>query len=136
MAHHSDARDAHAPNVTLYMMVFAALMILTVVTVWISKFHLEVHQAVALGLLVAGVKAGLVAAVFMHLWGEKKLIFWALGVTAFFAALLVLDIADSRMTSAARLNPVNVKLQQPEAHDAHAPAPESPMGKKAPKGKH
>jgi cytochrome c oxidase subunit 4 len=88
MADHADAHADHAPNVKLYMGVFAALMVLTVVTVWISKFHLSIGAAVALGMFVASIKAGLVAAVFMHLWGEKKLIFWALGITVFFGAFL------------------------------------------------
>lgn len=115
MPPHADAsHDDHAPNVKLYMAVFAALMVLTMVTVWISKFHLGVTQAVALGLLVASVKAGLVAAVFMHLWGEKKLIFYVLGLTIALGAGLVIALIDSRLTQAERPHPVNVKLQQPE----------------------
>lgn len=125
MANHAAAHDAHhdehAPNVKLYMGVFAALMALTVVTVWISKFHLGIGQAVALGMFVASIKAGLVAAVFMHLWGEKKLIFWALGLTVFFGAFLVIGLFDSRMTQNERLERADVKAQQPSAHgDGHA----------------
>lgn len=119
MAKHADAaHDDHAPNVKLYMGVFAALMVLTVVTVWISKFHLGVRQAVALGMFVASIKAGLVAAVFMHLWGEKKLIFYALGLTVFFGAFLVIGLIDSRLTSSHVTAPINVKEQGP-AHAAH-----------------
>ncbi len=118
MADHASAHDDHAPNVKLYMAVFAALMVLTVVTVWISKFHLSIGQAVALGMFVASVKAGLVAAVFMHLWGEKKLIFYALGLTVFFGAFMIIGLIDSRLTSPKVTAPVNVKEQGP----AHAPA--------------
>ena len=119
MAKHSDsAHDDHAPNVKLYMGVFATLLVLTLVTVWISKFHLGVRQAVALGMFVASIKAGLVAAVFMHLWGEKKLIFYALGLTVFFGAFLVIGLIDSRLVADKTTAPVNVKEQGP----AHAAA--------------
>lgn len=137
MTDHHAAHDDHAPDVKLYMGVFAALMVLTVVTVWISKFHLSIGAAVALGMFVASIKAGLVAAVFMHLWGEKKLIFWALGITAFFAAFLVIGLIDSRLTHSERLEHPDVKAQQPAAHHgeehaapAHGEA--SPMEKVAP----
>ncbi len=121
MAKHAPAaaqHDDHAPNVKLYMGVFAALMVLTVVTVWISKFHLSIGSAVALGLFVASIKAGLVVAVFMHLWGEKKLIYYALGLTMFFGAFLVIGLIDARLTAKNITTPVDVKAQGP----AHAPA--------------
>lgn len=122
MAKHAPAaasHDEHAPNVKLYMAVFAALMVLTVVTVWISKFHLSIGQAVALGMFVASVKAGLVAAVFMHLWGEKKLIFYALGITVFFGAFLVIGLIDARLTAPSITQPVDVKAQGPAKTEAH-----------------
>ena len=120
MANHADAaHDDHSPNVKLYMGVFAALMVLTVVTVWISKFHLSVGAAVALGMFVASIKAGLVAAVFMHLWGEKKLIFYALGLTVFFGAFLVIGLIDARLTSKTVTAPVDVKAQGPKAGAHH-----------------
>jgi cytochrome c oxidase subunit IV len=137
-ASHDAPHDEHAPNVKLYMGVFAALMVLTVVTVWISKFHLSIGQAVALGMFVAGIKAALVAAVFMHLWGEKKLIYWLLGLTAFFGAFLIIGLLDSVMTELARPQPVDVKAQQPGhgANEGHGPPAhhdeKSPMEKVAP----
>ena len=81
-------------HVRVYITVFIALMVLTIVTVAISRFHLPVHIAVTVALLVAIVKGSLVACYFMHLISEKKLIYAVLLVTvAFFAALLVLPIA-------------------------------------------
>ncbi|MDX6768356.1 MAG: cytochrome C oxidase subunit IV family protein [Elusimicrobiota bacterium] len=115
--------DDHAPNVKLYMGVFAALMVLTVVTVWISKFHLSIGSAVALGMFVASVKAGLVAAVFMHLWGEKKLIYYALGLTVFFGAFLVIGLIDARLTRGNVTTPMDVKAQGPAHAPAHGEAP-------------
>jgi len=67
--------------------------VLTVVTVAISRFHLPVHQAVTIALIVATIKGSLVACYFMHLISEKKLIYAVLALTAFFfVALLALPI--------------------------------------------
>jgi cytochrome c oxidase subunit 4 len=68
-------------------------MVLTIVTVAISRFHLSVPVAVTLALLVATIKGSLVACYFMHLISEKKLIYVVLAVTAaFFVALLALPV--------------------------------------------
>ena len=80
-------------HVRIYITVFAALMVLTVVTVAISRFHLPVHQAVTIALIVATIKGSLVACYFMHLISEKKLIYAVLALTAaFFVALLALPV--------------------------------------------
>lgn len=115
---HAQHDGDHAPNVKLYIGVFAALMVLTVVTVWISKFHLSIGAAIALGMLVASVKAALVAAVFMHLWGEKKLVFYILAVTVFLGAGLIVALIDSNWVKHGTTMPVNVKEQLP-GHGAH-----------------
>lgn len=60
-------RKAHPPNVKRYLMVFAALMVLTVTTVAVSYLHLPIALAVLLGVFIATIKASLVAAFFMHL---------------------------------------------------------------------
>ena len=78
-------------HVRIYITVFVALMVLTIVTVAIARLHLPVHLAVTLALLVATVKGSLVACYFMHLISEKKLIYAVLLLTiVFFAALLSL----------------------------------------------
>jgi len=78
-------------HVRIYITVFVALMVLTVVTVAISRLHLSVPVAVTFAMLVATVKGSLVACYFMHLISEKKLIYAVLVLTAvFFVALMVL----------------------------------------------
>jgi cytochrome c oxidase subunit 4 len=68
-------------------------MVLTVVTVAVSRFHLPVPVAVTVALIVATIKGSLVACYFMHLISEKKLIYAVLVLTAvFFVALLALPI--------------------------------------------
>jgi len=80
-------------HVRVYITVFVALMVLTIVTVAVSRFHLAVPIAVTVALLVAIVKGSLVACYFMHLISEKKVIYAVLALTAFFfAALLALPV--------------------------------------------
>ncbi len=81
-------------HVRIYITVFVALLVLTVVTVAISRFHLPVHEAVAIALIVATIKGSLVACYFMHLMSEKKLILAVLALTVvFFIFLLALPVA-------------------------------------------
>jgi cytochrome c oxidase subunit 4 len=92
--------DAHADDirkhVKTYMMVFGALMVLTVVTVAISYLHLEVHEAIMIALAVATVKGSLVALYFMHLNHERKLIYYSLALTVvFFVFLMILPLATN-----------------------------------------
>ena len=85
---HSVDIDKH---VRVYITVFVALMILTVVTVAVSRLHLSVPLAVTVALFVAIIKGGLVAGYFMHLVSEKKLIYAVLVLTVvFFVALMAL----------------------------------------------
>ena len=80
-------------HVRIYITVFVALMVLTIVTVAVSYLHLPVPIAVTVALLVATVKGSLVACYFMHLISEKKLIYAVLVLTVvFFAALLALPV--------------------------------------------
>ena len=80
-------------HVRVYITVFVALMVLTIVTVAISYLHLPVAFAITVALLVATIKGSLVACYFMHLISEKKLIYAVLVLTiVFFVVLLGLPI--------------------------------------------
>jgi len=80
-------------HVRVYIIVFVALMALTIITVAISYLQLPLTLAVTVALLVATVKGSLVACYFMHLVSEKKLIYAVLALTAvFFVALLALPV--------------------------------------------
>jgi caa(3)-type oxidase subunit IV len=107
------SHDEHRPNVALYVKVFAALMVLTMITVIISKFHLPRPQAIGLGLFVAVIKASLVGALFMHLWGENKLIHQALWITVSAAAILILPMLDIVMIAHRVTAPADVAAQHP-----------------------
>ena len=89
--------DDHAADidrhVRIYVTVFVTLMVLTIVTVAIARVHLPLPIAVTAALLVATIKATLVACYFMHLISEKKLIYAVMALTVvFFAALLALPV--------------------------------------------
>jgi len=93
--HAVDLTSDHAADidkhVRVYITVFVALMVLTVITVAVSYIHLPLAMAVTVALIVATVKGSLVACYFMHLISEKKLIIAVLVLTAvFFLALLAL----------------------------------------------
>ena len=80
-------------QVRIYIVVFVALMALTIVTVAISYWHLPTHLAITLALLVATIKGSLVACYFMHLISEKKLIYTVLLITVgMFIPLLALPV--------------------------------------------
>ena len=75
------------------IMVFVALLFLTLVTVGASYLHLNLAGAIVLALFIATIKGGLVAAYFMHLISEKSLIYWVLIFSAlFFAVMMALPL--------------------------------------------
>ena len=65
-------------HVRVYITVFLALMVFTGVTVAISYLRLPTVYAITLAMIVATIKAGLVASYFMHLISEQKVILWVL----------------------------------------------------------
>jgi cytochrome c oxidase subunit 4 len=73
-----------------YYVVFVALLCLTAITVGVSYLRLNRPLAITVALIIASIKAGLVAGVFMHLIDEKKVIYAVLALTALFFALLLL----------------------------------------------
>ena len=87
-AHHNDPEHVRA-EIRKYLMVFAALAGLTIITVVISYLHLPTHLAILLALSVATIKGSLVAAFFMHLLSERKLIYAVLALTVFFFGMML-----------------------------------------------
>jgi caa(3)-type oxidase subunit IV len=117
----------HRPDVKAYMFVFGALMVGTVVTVLASHLDLPRPLALALGLAIATVKAAFVAAFFMHLKGERPIIYGMLGVTVFFTAILFWGpLTDSNLTAEHRV------AQEFPSEEAHEPAHETPAAAPAP----
>ena len=83
------SHDNIQDHIKVYRNVFLALLTFTVLTVAISYVHFDlVWVGILVGLLIAGIKGYLVAANFMHLNNEKKMIYWILILTASFLVLL------------------------------------------------
>ena len=86
--HSSPSHESH--SIRGYLFVYFALLIGTAFTVWASFIHFGSREInIAVALVIACVKAFLVAAYFMHLISEKKMIYSVLAFTAFFFAGLV-----------------------------------------------
>ncbi len=75
-------------HLKVYVMVFVALAVLTVVTVAISYLDLPTALAISVAMVVATVKASLVAGYFMHLLSEEKVILYLLVLCAAFLVFL------------------------------------------------
>ena len=122
--------DEESPSVKPYLAVFAGLLLLTLVTVAVAGLHLPRREAIPLGLLIAGVKAGLIAAIFMHLRGERKIVYRVLYVAAFFAsALMTLTLLDARHRRPLARPIQNAKVNR-DANPAlsHVGGPRRPRG--------
>jgi cytochrome c oxidase subunit 4 len=83
---HEDVKE----HMGRYYAVFVALICLTAVTVGVSYLKLNRPLAITVALIIASVKAALVAGVFMHLISEKKVIYAVLIITALFFLLVLL----------------------------------------------
>jgi cytochrome c oxidase subunit 4 len=87
--------DSHAhviKSIRTYLFVFGALLVGTVLTVWAATLefnHTHPRFGIAVALVIATVKASLVAAFFMHLVSEKQMIYSVMASTTFFVIGLV-----------------------------------------------
>lgn len=83
--HDEHGAEHVAKHIRGYLMVGATLIVFTGITVALSYVHFGTQKAnIAVAMLVATFKAGLVAAIFMHLSSEKRLIYRILIFTFFF----------------------------------------------------
>ncbi len=89
--------DQHVEkHVRQYLIVFAALLVLTIVTVLASRIDIGVGAGIVLALIIASVKGTLVAGVFMHLFSDKrKIVYVVLIYTGIFLLVLFLLTALS-----------------------------------------
>ena len=85
-AGHEDIRK----HVRIYLAVFAALGVLTVFTVLASYLTVSMPLAVVIALIIASVKAFLVAAYFMHLMSDRMTIYTILILTALCLIVMLL----------------------------------------------
>jgi caa(3)-type oxidase subunit IV len=101
----SDESHDVRKDVKKYMIIFGALIVGTIVTVLANEidfskyFHdhgTALKVTIAVALFIAGIKGFLVAAYFMHLMSERKIIYCILAFTVFFfAGLMYLTLWSS-----------------------------------------
>jgi cytochrome c oxidase subunit IV len=88
---------SHVTPVRLLVLVWGALMVLTVVTVAVTRINLGADGNLIVAMIIATIKAALVITYFMHLRWDKPfhtLIF--LGSLLFVALFITLTLADKR----------------------------------------
>jgi caa(3)-type oxidase subunit IV len=85
---HSDPA-AIKKSVRGYIVIGAALLVCTGITVAANRFHFVVPVAITIALIIAATKGSMVAAVFMHLSHEKWWIYGALLLTVVFFIVLM-----------------------------------------------
>lgn len=79
----------------IYIIIWALLLVLTGVTLWVSYVHLGLLN-VTVALFIASLKAALVALYFMHLRFENRLVWAFATVPLFFLALIIFGtLADT-----------------------------------------
>lgn len=85
----SDDHDV-TKHFNTYMMVFGALFAGTIATVWASRLDTSIRTGIIIALVIAAVKATLVAANFMHLrWERSRTIWLSLALCAVFFVVLM-----------------------------------------------
>ena len=86
---HHDDPESIAREKRKYLVIFGMLAVLTVLTVLAARLDVARPVAIAIALAIALVKGSLVAAYFMHLISERRLIYAVLVFTVFFFGLLL-----------------------------------------------
>ena len=76
-------------HIKIYIFVFLALAVLTLVTVWAAHLEVSPTMHIVIAMAIATLKAGLVAAFFMHLISENKVLYSILAFTVVFFLVLI-----------------------------------------------
>ena len=84
--------DEHDNEVRTYLMVFASLAVLTLMTVGVAYLNLPGSMGVIIAILIAVTKATLIGAFFMHLRDEGKFINLSLGVCLMLVLVLLVFV--------------------------------------------
>tara|TARA_Y100001970_G_scaffold246339_1_gene314167 strand:+ start:2412 stop:2735 length:324 start_codon:yes stop_codon:yes gene_type:complete len=89
-------------HIKIYINVFIALGVLTIVTVAVSYLDVSFIEAFFIAITVATIKGSLVLGYFMHLLTERQTIIWIL-VTTFIAFLILLFIPLISLTDQVKI---------------------------------
>jgi cytochrome c oxidase subunit 4 len=119
-AAHGHEAGHHGPKnpVRVYILTLGTLLILTIITVLVAQFDLGEANVFA-AILIATVKATVVALFFMHLLHDKPMNSIILGTALVMLGLL---LAFSFMDSSTRINLIPQKGQAPAGGDFNRPS--------------
>jgi len=78
----SDSNHSIEHHIQIYIKVFIALGVLTILTVAVSYLEISFIEAFFLAITIATIKGSLVLGFFMHLISERAAIIWILVATA------------------------------------------------------
>ncbi|MGH9765466.1 MAG: cytochrome C oxidase subunit IV family protein [Blastocatellia bacterium] len=84
---HSEEHE-HIVSISIYLAVFGALVVLTITTFLVARIDMGSFNIVV-ALFIAGVKASLVALIFMHLKYSNKTLKLVMGASIFWLVLLI-----------------------------------------------
>ncbi len=91
----STKNKTHVHPLNVYLSAGATLLVLTAVTVLVSFVHLGPFNLVV-AMLIASIKASIVALIFMHLWYDNKLFLSIFLISiAFVTVFIVLTMFDT-----------------------------------------
>ena len=122
---HSRAEPAHESHSSAtYWIIWAALLVLTAVTVWTGRMDLP-NFGLILALIIASTKAILVLLFFMHLWEQKGVNRITFIATMVFVVVLILGVFGDLTTR------LSMSLPEREQKPSHRnielpPAPAQP----------
>ena len=85
----NSTHEDHSHDVKQYVVVWGTLMALTALTVWSAGFDLGGYLNITVAMIIASVKAGIVALYFMHLKFEDKLT-WVYAIYPLFLLFLLI----------------------------------------------
>lgn len=126
------AAGKHAPldksaEVRTYLIIFASLAVLTLMTVGVAYLHLPHAAGVVIALVIAALKVYLIASFFMHLRGEGRLINWSVAACCVLVLILIVfvlpDLGIHPLEEAARNAVHDLEVHHAPYPPDAAPAP-------------
>lgn len=95
---HADGAQAHVMRKRTLIGTWLVLMVLTVLTVAATAIDLGLEGNLAVAMFIAVIKATIVALIYMHLWGDRRinmLVFFAsIGFVILFVGITSMDVGD------------------------------------------
>ena len=120
------AAGKHTPvdksaEVRTYLIIFASLAVLTLMTVGVAYMNLPHAAGVVIALVIAALKVFLIASFFMHLRGEGRLINWSVAACCLLVLVLIVFVLPDLGIHPAEEAARRVIHDLESHHEAHYP---------------